>query len=345
MDVKLDKWHKCKVDIEVLKELSKKSDLKGLQHILVFFGLLIVTGILAYITWGTWWSVFWFLVYGNIYSFSNPLWHETGHKTAFKSKFLNEFFYYISSFMSNFEPTRWRYTHFVHHGNTYSTENPFDHEIEYGNDLKETSKGLIVNIIPFLDLVFIKKHISFEIFQHAFGIKTKVMEECIPENAQAKAILNSRIYVVVWSLIALWSILASSWMPILYFLLPHFYGKTLHKLVAFTQHAGLARNIKDHRFSTREMHLNPILSFLYWKMEYHLTHHMFPTVPSYNLDKLHHHIKDQLPKTNNGLIDAYREIIPALIKQREDTSYFIKKIYLNYKMSKNPLNNLVVFHP
>jgi fatty acid desaturase len=325
MDVKLDKWHKCKVDIEVLKELSKKSDLKGLQHILVFFGLLIVTGILAYITWGTWWSVFWFLVYGNIYSFSNPLWHETGHKTAFKSKFLNEFFYYISSFMSNFEPIRWRYTHFVHHGNTYSTENPFDHEIEYGNNLKETPKKLIINIIPFLDLVFIKKHISFEIFQHAFGIKTKVMEECIPENAQAKAILNSRIYVVVWSLIALWSILASSWMPILYFLLPHFYGKTLHKLVAFTQHAGLARNIKDHRFSTREMHLNPILSFLYWKMEYHSTHHMFPTVPSYNLDKLHHHIKDQLPKTNNGLIDAYREIIPALIKQREDTSYFIKK--------------------
>jgi fatty acid desaturase len=227
--------------------------------------------------------------------------------------------------MSNFEPIRWRYTHFVHHGNTYSTENPFDHEIEYGNNLKETPKKLIINIIPFLDLVFIKKHISFEIFQHAFGIKTKVMEECIPENAQAKAILNSRIYVVVWSLIALWSILASSWMPILYFLLPHFYGKTLHKLVAFTQHAGLARNIKDHRFSTREMHLNPILSFLYWKMEYHLTHHMFPTVPSYNLDKLHHHIKDQLPKTNNGLIDAYREIIPALIKQREDTSYFIKK--------------------
>ena len=49
------------------------------------------------------------------------------------------------------------------------------------------------------------------------------------------------------------------------------------------QHAGLARNIKDHRFSSREMYLNPILSFLYWKMEYHLTHHMFPTVPSYKV--------------------------------------------------------------
>jgi fatty acid desaturase len=325
VDVKLDKWHKCRVDIEVLKELSKKSDLKGFQHISIFFSLLIITGLIAYLSWGTWWSAFWFLVYGNIYSFSNALWHETGHKTAFKSKFLNEFFYYISSFMSNFEPTIWRYSHFLHHGNTYSTENPFDHEIEYGNNLKETPKRLIINIIPFLDLLFFKKHISFEIIQHAIGIKTRVILDSIPENARAKSILNSRLFVIIWISIILWSLLALSWLPILYFLLPQFYGKTLHKLVSFTQHAGLARNLKDHRLSSREMYLNPILSFLYWKMEYHLTHHMFPTVPSYNLDKLHHHIKDQLPRANDGLIDAYKEIIPSIIKQSKDSDYYFKK--------------------
>jgi len=44
MDVKLEKWHKCQVDKEVLKKLSKKSDIKGLQHVSVFFGLLLVTG-------------------------------------------------------------------------------------------------------------------------------------------------------------------------------------------------------------------------------------------------------------------------------------------------------------
>jgi len=52
---------------------------------------------------------------------------------------------------------------------------------------------------------------------------------------------------------------------------------------------------------------------------------MFPTVPSYNLDKLHHHIKDQLPKPNNGLIDAYREIIPALMKQRRYELFYKKR--------------------
>jgi len=325
MDVKLERWYKCHVDKEILKELSKKSNLKGFQHISFFFGLLILTGTMAYVTWGTWWSVFWFLVYGNIYSFSNPLWHETGHKTAFKSKFLNEIFYYISSFMSNFEPIRWRYTHFVHHGNTYSTENPFDHEIEYGNDLRETPKRLLINITPFLDLIFFKKHISFEIIQHGFGIKTKVMKDSIPESMQSKAILNSRVYLFIWLTIIMWSISVTSWLPVLYFLLPQFYGKTLHKLVAFTQHAGLARNVKDHRLTSREMYLNPVLSFLYWKMEYHLTHHMFPTVPSYNLDKLHHHIKDQLPRTNDGLIDAYKEIIPTIMRQSKEQDYFLKK--------------------
>ena len=59
--------------------------------------------------------------------------------------------------MAYFEPTRWRYTHFVHHGNTYSTKNPYDHEIEYDNNLKDTPKKLIMNLIPFGELLFFKK--------------------------------------------------------------------------------------------------------------------------------------------------------------------------------------------
>ena len=75
--------------------------------------------------------------------FCNPIWHETGHKTAFKTKAFNEFFYYLASFMAYFEPTRWRFTHFVHHGNTYSTKDPYDHEIEYDNNLKDTQKNYL----------------------------------------------------------------------------------------------------------------------------------------------------------------------------------------------------------
>ena len=96
-------------------------------------------------------------------------------------------------------------------------------------------------------------------------------------------------------------------------------------LINQVQHHGLAENIKDHRFTTRSVKLNPIFSFLYWKMEYHVEHHMFPMVPSYNLPKLHELIKDQLPKPNSSLFDAYKEIIPAIFKQYKDNSYYIKK--------------------
>ena len=326
MEVQLEKWHRCNIDKEVLKKLLVKSDLKGFQHISVYFGLLIITGYLSYLTWGTFWGIFWILIYGNIFCFSNALWHETGHRTAFKTKFLNEFFYYVSCFMAYFEPTRWRFTHFIHHGNTYSTENPFDHEIEYNNNVKETPKRLLINIIPFGELIFLKHSIALEIIKHALGIRTQVMIDSIPENARSKCILISRIYVVIWILIIFWSFAISSWLPALYFLLPQFYGRALHKIVSFTQHAGLARDVKDHRVSARDMYLNPILSFLYWKMEYHCVHHMFPMVPSYNLDKLHHHLKDQLPRTNTGLIDAYKEIIPALAMQKNDPKHHIKII-------------------
>ncbi len=323
MDVKLDNWFRPNIDKEVLRELTKKSDIKGLVHVGIYFSLLSIVGYLAYFTWGSWWSIFWFYIYGNIFCFCNPIWHETGHKTAFKTKFLNEIFYYISCFMAYFEPTRWRFTHFVHHGNTYSTKNPYDHEIEYDNNLKDTPKKLIMNLIPFGELLFFKKSIAFEVIKHAFNIKTKVMTESIPENARPRAILISRIYVGIWLSIIIWSLLISSWLPVLYLLLPHYYGKGLHKLVAFTQHAGLARDVKDHRLSARDMKLNPILSFLYWKMEYHCVHHMFPTVPAYNLEKLHYHLKEQLPEIKNGLIDTYKEIIPALKKQRDEPDYHL----------------------
>jgi fatty acid desaturase len=46
-------------------------------------------------------------------------------------------------------------------------------------------------------------------------------------------------------------------------------------------------------------------------------------VPSYNLPKLYELIKDQLPKRKTGLFDAYKEIIPAVLKQSTDSKYFI----------------------
>ena len=92
--------------------------------------------------------------------------------------------------------------------------------------------------------------------------------------------------------------------------------------MALTQHAGLADNVKDHRKSTYSVKINPILSFYYWHMEYHVEHHMFPSIPSYNLHKLNKIIKDQLPKPKT-LFTAHKEIFCVIIKRKKNPDYFI----------------------
>jgi len=64
--------------------------------------------------------------------------------------------------------------------------------------------------------------------------------------------------------------------------------------------------------------MNRINRYLYWNMGYHLEHHMFPRVPYYNLPKLHALLKSDTPPPYNGLIEAYREIVPALVRISQD---------------------------
>jgi fatty acid desaturase len=293
---------------------------------IIYFSVLVLSGYLAYATWGTWWSLLFFLIYGNIWGCADALWHETGHRTAFKSKFWNDFFYYIASFMDNFEPIRWRYSHFHHHTHTIFTD-PLDFEIHVQ---KPTDLIMFFSwYVPFSGFLFFTKSLHWETLKHAFGVTTEVMKVCIPEKERSKCRWSARSHVFIWVTITLASIYFQSWLPLLFFVLPNFYGKTLISLFGLTQHAGLQENVKDHRYTTRTVILNPIFSFLYWQMEYHIEHHMFPQVPSYNLPKLHEMIKDQMPPARRGLWGAYKEIIPALVKQAKDPKYQISSAVPN----------------
>ena len=321
MNSDLINWYKCSIDKKILKEFSKRSDWQGIKHIFLYFVVLTFSGYMAFITWGSWWTIFWFLIYGNIYTFSNPIWHECGHKLAFKSRWLNEVFYHITSFMYNYEPVRWRWSHHHHHTYTLYTEKYYDHEIQV---TKPTDLFFILMIhIPGGNIfTFLFTHI--ETIKHALGFTSAVMKDCIPKYEQSKMRLFARIHLILWMIIVSYSIYFQTWFLILYLLLPFLYGTTLINIIHFIQHAGLKNNETDHRLTTRTVKLNFFLNFLCWNMEYHLEHHMFPMVPSYNLKKLHEVVKDQMPKPKNGLWEAYKEIIPAIFKQIKNPNHVIE---------------------
>ena len=250
---------------------------------------------------------------------ADAIWHECGHGTAFKNRKLNKFFYNIASFMNNFEPVRWKWSHSLHHSYTASVD-PHDYEVDGSIFAKHTFLSFILNFIPGIGFFTIHKSLYVEIIKHALGIRTDVMEDCIPEDKINDCINSSRIFVLLWITIIAVSIYFSTFLPIFLFLIPKFFG--INGIWGVTQHMGLKESAKDHRLSTRSVRLNPIFSFIYWKMEYHIEHHMFPMIPSYNLPKLYEVIKDQMPEPQT-LYQAYKEIIPAVIKKSKNPDYFI----------------------
>ena len=66
------------------------------------------------------------------------------------------------------------------------------------------------------------------------------------------------------------------------------------------------------------MYINPVFRFLYLNMNYHVEHHIFPTVPYYHLPALHREIKAYLPPPRPSMFAAYREVFQALRQLRRD---------------------------
>ena len=314
-------WYKPNIDRKLLIKLLERSNYEGWRHIIIYFLTLIFLGYFCYVFWLTWVFLPIYLIYCTWWGGADAIWHECGHRTAFKSRKLNDFFYHIGSFMNSFEAVRFKWSHSIHHNYTGSID-PHDFEVD-GSIFWKPKKLLnfFIIFIPGIGLLNLNKSIQKEILQHALGIKTKVMEECIPDHKKQSCILVSRIYVLLWISIIIFSMIINSVLPIFLFLIPKFFA-TLNIIWGLTQHIGLQDKVKDHRLSTRSIRLNPILSFIYWNMEYHIEHHMFPSVPSYNLPKLHEAIKHQLPKPQT-LFQAYKEIIPAIIKKTNDPDYYI----------------------
>lgn len=85
----------------------------------------------------------------------------------------------------------------------------------------------------------------------------------------------------------------------------------LVNLRGFTQH-GLAV-AEDPLLASRSVHAHPVVAFLLLNENFHLEHHLFPEIPSYNLLKLHKLIWPRLPRAVKN--DSYSEFLLASLKQ------------------------------
>ncbi|MEQ8374656.1 MAG: fatty acid desaturase, partial [Roseibium aggregatum] len=62
-----------------------------------------------------------------------------------------------------------------------------------------------------------------------------------------------------------------------------------------------------------------------WNMNYHVEHHMFPLVPYFRLPELHEEIAFDLPKPCRSIAEGFREMWPALLRQRTHPDFHIRR--------------------
>jgi Na+-transporting NADH:ubiquinone oxidoreductase subunit F len=312
------RWYATRIPKQKMRELLERRDGPAIRDTLLWFLLLLFSAYSIYRLWGSWWVLIPIAIYGVLYAtVSDSRWHESSHGTAFKTDWMNNALYELSSFMVRRESIPWRWSHARHHSDT----------IIVGRDLEiavQRPADLTAIFLNFFNLTVLPKYVR-GVLLHSLG---KMMPEeltYIPEREHGKIFLRARTYLIIYLSAFAVSIVTGSWLPLIFIVLPNVYGSWLTVTYGLTQHAGLAENVLDHRLNTRTVYMNFINNYLYWNMGYHVEHHMFPLVPYHALPKLHELIKADCPPVYNGLVEAYREIIPTLFRQVKDPTYYVKR--------------------
>jgi Na(+)-translocating NADH:ubiquinone oxidoreductase F subunit len=311
-------WYQSPVPRETMRKLLERRDGPAVRDTLLWFFLLFVTGAFTFLLWHTWWAVLPYVAYSVLYaSASDSRWHEAGHGTAFKTDWMNNLLYELSSFMIVRESTVWRWSHTRHHSDT----------IIVGRDpeIAVPRPPSIATIVSSFFCLSVYPRYFRHLILHSLGRMTPEEKTFIPSTEFSKVYRTARVHSLIYASILSLAFYTRSFLPLLLIGFPNLFGSWLTVLYGLTQHTGLAENVLDHRLNCRTVYMNPVHRFLYWNMNYHIEHHMYPLVPYHALPQLHAAVKDDCPTPYISLFAAWREIVPTVRRQITDPAYHVKR--------------------
>ncbi len=312
------RWYQTEISRNSLKALMKPTDSPAIRDTIILFTAMAVFACLAGILFPSWLSVPFFLAYGVLYgSAMDSRWHECGHKTAFKTRWMNDVVYHIACFCMIRNPYTWRWSHTRHHTDTIIVGR--DPEIQLMRP-PEFAK-LVANFFGLMDVPIGLRLMLV----NASGELDPQEATYIPKNEHHKVVRVARFWVLIYIGTISISVLVQSWLPLLLVGTPRLYGAWHHVMTGMLQHGGLADNVTDHRLNTRTVLMNPVSRFIYWNMNYHVEHHMYPKVPYHALPALHNLVSHDLPPPSPSIAAGFAEMWPALIRQLNNENYFVKR--------------------
>jgi fatty acid desaturase len=224
--------------------------------------------------------------------------HELVHNTPFVNKRWNKLYLILASGLSLSNKRLFQATHFEHHRNPHGVddyETPYkssDQTLGYKNCVYKVLESMVdlrklVNFIRYsiMNFIGIVPHANLSIYLSR-------------RNLYAAVINNSRL-ISLWVVLVVWSsVLFENWLPLLALIAPNFLGTGLVKSVSMLQHPNLkqlqrlgltevlrsgkrlnAQDIQENQLRDGlDLKLPAWLRFFYANMNFHATHHRYPTM-------------------------------------------------------------------
>ena len=320
-------WYRTRLEPEVLRELTRKSNARGLLRILGFLLIYCCTAAIAvWLYLHRLWvpMVIACYVHSMFATFlsSAAAVHELSHGTVLTNRKVSEAFYRIFCFLSWSNPIHFRVSHGYHH--QFTVHRGIDLEVMQGPVGQKLNAKNLVFWFTFNVPVFLRwMQVTF---LHAIGIDemdyffwSPLLERDDPR--RKPMIRFARLLLVGHLLLAGVFALTHLWVLIYLVTFSVFFANFLAAFCAAMQHTGLPENTPDWRVTCHTVECGPIIRFLYWNMNFHIEHHMFAAVPFYNLPRLHRLVAADFPVPQRSFLAALRLLADIRRRQKSDPAY------------------------
>ena len=334
------RWYRSPIDPRVLRGLMQRSDLKGWFQSLGPLLLLAASGAL---TWhlfarGMWAgfaaALFLHGTMGSIYGAAN---HELTHGTVFRTKGLGEVFKRFYALLTWFNFYDYAMSHTYHH--RYTLHPNGDRE----EVLPRSPTFRFFFLVQILTVNFTGgPHTAGLIPIIGYTVKTALnragpddrgaQDNDSPKEAwlaavyaghpeeRRKSVRWARLILLFHALVLATAVVFGFWLLPVLVSLPIFIANFWRYVTHLPMHCGLRTNVADFRKCVRSIKLDPLSTFLYWRMNWHLEHHMYAGVPCYNLRRLGKVIAADIPEPK-WVFAAWREMRATWRRQQTEPRY------------------------
>ena len=303
-DYDLQKEFRSFIGHEKLLFLKKVNNQKAILGLISQYSIIIATILIALKINQLYFYIFAIMIIGSRQHAIAYYMHDAAHKIFLTDKKINDFFgEYLMAFPLFISMHAYRATHLKHHRYTNTKEDP-DWIFKEGD--KEWAFPMTKLQIFF---ILIKSLMGFDLIR-MFKIIIKSNQSPFSKNKLENPKNKIRVFLYffisfIFTIANLW------WYFIIFWIIPVLtYFAFIYRLRIIAEHSATSNNHLLSKTRTTIPNLFDKIFIAPVNMSYHLEHHIFPNIPSYNLRKLHSIImKNDVYKRKATITLGYRQVI------------------------------------